>query len=234
MLKGLMKYLNKPIVIAVFFSIIAGMLVYYFSALDIWVTSLFYDPEFKGVEGFYLRPHPFLMAMHNAVMWVVLAMVCLYATLILGNIIRKRPVLFGLTNLALCYLLLTLIIGPGLVVNVIFKDHFGRARPVQVEAFGGTKTFTPPFVISDQCERNCSFVSGDPSVGFVLFSFVMLYGARWVWLPLLTGGTMGMVRIMQGAHFFSDVLFSGIFTFWVCYGLYYLLAYVVGNKRFIQ
>src|SRR5207244_1669813 len=33
-------------------------------------------------------------------------------------------------------LVLTLALGPGLVVNVGFKDHWGRVRPAQVTLFG--------------------------------------------------------------------------------------------------
>ena len=36
----------------------------------------------------------------------------------------------------------------------------------QIAEFGGDKRFTPAFVPSDQCARNCSFPAGDPAVGF--------------------------------------------------------------------
>ena len=59
-------------------------------------------------------------------------------------------------------------LGPGLVVNGILKEHWGRARPRDVTQFGGDRRFTPALVIADQCERNCSFSAGHPSAGFAL------------------------------------------------------------------
>jgi hypothetical protein len=36
------------------------------------------------------------------------------------------------------FILLSVILGPGLLVNLVFKDHWGRPRPRQVVALGGT------------------------------------------------------------------------------------------------
>ena len=60
-----------------------------------------------------------------------------------------------------------LVLGAGLVVNGILKDDFGRARPRDIEAFGGSSQFTPAFVVSHECDRNCSFSSGDGAGAFV-------------------------------------------------------------------
>ena len=231
MLKALKQHLTKPVTRYALLSVLCGVLLYCFSSIDVAITSLFYDPS-KG--GFYLKPHPLLMLVHNGVGWVVGGMLVVYILLMLINTIAKRPVLGRLTNWGLLYLILAILMGPGFVVNTVLKDHVGRARPVQIQEFGGDKIFTPPFVISDQCERNCSFVSGDPSVGFVLFVFGMLYGRKFFWIASLVGGGIGAVRIMQGAHFFSDVVFSGIFTFWVCYLLYHAMAACLKHRRFIQ
>jgi lipid A 4'-phosphatase len=196
-------------------SLALGMLVYWFPGVDMWVSAWFV------CEGhFYLNQHPLATTIHDAVRWIVIGMVLGYIGLMVGNVWRKHSIIPTLTTRMLCYLLVILALGPGLVVNTLFKEHWGRARPLQIEAFGGSKQFTPAFVLSDQCQSNCSFVSGDASVGFYLFGFVMLYGRRWLWLPLTAGGILGAVRIIQGAHFFSDVLFSAIFTFWVCYFVY--------------
>ncbi len=40
--------------------------------------------------------------------------------------------LFCVDGKRVVYLFLVLIIGAGLIVNVVFKDHFGRARPRDV------------------------------------------------------------------------------------------------------
>jgi lipid A 4'-phosphatase len=39
------------------------------------------------------------------------------------------------------FCLLVFLLGPGLIVNVILKDHWGRPRPRQVDLFGGTMQY---------------------------------------------------------------------------------------------
>lgn len=121
------------------------------------------------------------------------------------------------------FVLLALLLGPGLVTNVIFKDHWGRARPMQVEQFGGSALFTPALLPADQCTKNCSFVSGDASFGFFMHSFAYIAPRRrrpLFWTGLGIGALCGLVRIGMGAHFLSDVAFAGLFTVLVSAGLY--------------
>jgi lipid A 4'-phosphatase len=105
--------------------------------------------------------------------------------------------------------------GPGIVSNLAFKDHWGRARPSQITEFGGTKLFTPAFIPSNQCNRNCSFVSGEASSVFVVFfaaAFVFRRKAMALVLCGITAGVIaGLVRMSQGAHFITDVVFAGVF-----------------------
>ncbi len=112
--------------------------------------------------------------------------------------------------------------GPGLVVNAVLKDHWGRARPVNIEQFGSQKRFTPPLILSDQ--EGKSFTSGDASVGFFLSAFAFLFTGRRRKL-LYAGGIaagllIGLVRIVMGAHFLSDVLFSGVAVLMMVHLLY--------------
>jgi lipid A 4'-phosphatase len=113
------------------------------------------------------------------------------------------------------FLAICIAAGPGIVTNVIFKDHWGRARPKQVVQFGGAKTFTPPLIPTDQCANNCSFVSGEAASIFMPFYAAGLLVPQWA-AVLLTAGTLGglaagVARVSQGAHFLSDVVFAGIF-----------------------
>lgn len=125
---------------------------------------------------------------------------------------QKRRVL-GHGRRKWLYLLACLVIGPGLVANVVFKDNWGRARPVHVSDQG--RSFTPPLIISDQCERNCSFVSGEAASIYALFFGLSLMGSIW-WRALLSsalllGSAAGLMRMAQGGHYLSDVIFSGVF-----------------------
>jgi lipid A 4'-phosphatase len=106
------------------------------------------------------------------------------------------------------------LLGSLLVVNLGFKEYWGRARPVQVTQFGGTQQFSPPLLPTNQCTHNCSFVSGHAASGFVIMA-VGLMGSvatrrRWLLAGLAWGGIASLARIMQGGHFLSDTLFSGV------------------------
>jgi len=100
------------------------------------------------------------------------------------------------------------------VVNIIMKNMWGRVRPNDVVGFGGADYFTPWYQLSNQCNVNCSFVSGDAAVGFSLIIFYFLTKKEiYIWLSLLLGFALGTIRIMEGGHFFSDIIFACIFVF---------------------
>ena len=117
-------------------------------------------------------------------------------------------------RLAWVYLGLCLLVGPVLVTHGLFKAPFGRPRPMQIIEFGGTMMFKPAFVPSNQCNWGCSFVSGESSSTFIpFFAGAILFPQA---APLIiAGGTVagvsaGSIRMLQGRHFLSDVLFAGI------------------------
>jgi lipid A 4'-phosphatase len=113
------------------------------------------------------------------------------------------------------FLAICLGVGPGLVANVILKDHLGRARPKHVVEFGGTKAFSPPLIPSQECPTNCSFIGGEAAATFTPFfaaSLVMPQSAPWLLaVGTICGLACGLVRIAQGAHFLSDIIFAGVF-----------------------
>lgn len=139
---------------------------------------------------------------------------------------RRRPVL-GVTPRIALFILLAFLVTQALVIDVYLKIAFGRARPRDLVEFGGTLVFTPFYVVSDQCARNCSFVSGHAGMAFALFALVFVAAERWrrrlFWAVLAFGLVMSWMRIVQGAHFLSDVLFSGL----VVYGVTWFLHLVM-------
>jgi len=70
------------------------------------------------------------------------------------------------TGLGVIFLIATIAIGSGLVVNLGLKDHAHRPRPVHVVEFGGTDEFRPWYRFDGACKINCSFVSGEAATGF--------------------------------------------------------------------
>lgn len=116
---------------------------------------------------------------------------------------------------ALAFLVLAGALGPGLIVNSGFKDNWQRARPYQVQDFGGTQQFTRATVMTDQCNNNCSFVSGHVACGFFFVSCMLLRPRRdklWAGIGLAAGWTIGFARMADRAHWLSDVLWAAPIT----------------------
>ena len=183
--------------------------------IDIWFSGLF----FRESAGFYLRNAAWVGLLYDMVEPLTVVLVLGLLCLLIYNLVRGRAV-GPFDTRAVLFMFAVLGLGPGLVVNAVFKEHWGRARPRDIAEFGGTRTFTPAFVISDQCERNCSFVSGHASLPFAFAALgFLLRRRRWaVYAGAATfGGLVGFGRIVQGAHFLSDVVFSGVFVFLVAY-----------------
>jgi lipid A 4'-phosphatase len=173
--------------------------------IDLSFSQQFHDPA----RGFYLGggwwPQFFYRLLgHAAFKLLAVFGILLVAAFLSGR--RGRPWCWRII-----YLLMVLLLGPGLLVNVLLKDHWGRARPNQITEFGGTSQFTPALIPSQACSRNCAFVSGHAALGFYPLSLGFVF-PRWrrFWLTvgLGLGGTAGYFRILQGAHFLSDVIFA--------------------------
>jgi lipid A 4'-phosphatase len=114
-------------------------------------------------------------------------------------------------RLPLAFVVLAGVLGPGMVVNWGFKENWQRARPYQVENFGGTQKFSRATVISDQCNNNCSFVSGHVSCGVFLITLGLVHRRRqrrWAAAGVLSGLVIGFARMADVAHWLSDVLWA--------------------------
>jgi lipid A 4'-phosphatase len=109
-------------------------------------------------------------------------------------------------------------LAPGIFVDVALKNTMGRPRPVHVEPFGGQHAYLAPFVLGTDPEQHRSFVSGHAAAGFALMSLGLTCGPvwrrRWLLIGVVTGGIIGMGRMMQGGHFLSDVIFA-FYTVWL-------------------
>jgi len=191
-----------------------------FPGIDLWASALFYRPDSR----FLLADWAPVRAVYRAVPYIVEFVAIGVPTLFL--ISRSRRWRFGPLDVrAAAFLLLSLALGPGLLVNAVLKDHWGRARPAQVTEFAGTQHFTPALIPADQCARNCSFPAGHPAMGFYLVSFAFLVrdprrrriaeGAA-----IATGALIGVARMAQGGHFLSDVVFSGLLVYGTSWLLY--------------
>jgi membrane-associated PAP2 superfamily phosphatase len=130
------------------------------------------------------------------------------------------------------FLVLLMVIGPGIIVNSTFKGHWGRPRPREIVDFGGKRPFLTVWDKNKASEGH-SFPSGHASMGYYLIApyFFLSRTERkggsffFLFLGLGYGTLMGIGRIIQGAHFASDVLWSAGFVYFTGVGLYYLLRF---------
>lgn len=205
-----------------FIGLIAGVVFLSAPGIDLWVASQFGSE----VEKFPLRFHP-VPRFFNDLVNILAGLLALTCLLGLALTARFKAPILGLWARHYGYLLATLITGPGLIANGIFKENWGRARPRHLAEFGGEASFSPPLLISDQCVSNCSFVSGDASLAFFFVAIALVLPAArrvsGIVLALAFGGFIGFMRIIQGAHFLSDVLFAGVFVSLTALGLYWLM-----------
>ncbi len=183
-------------------------------AIDLTVSGLFWN----AAEGFFLGKEPLLEFIRKGLPALVVGSV-IYVGLLAGAGHWLKQTFLGCTPRLFAYLATSLILGPGLIVNTLFKDNWGRARPSQIVEFGGQSQFTPPLMITDQCVNNCSFVSGHGAMGFWVTAFAFVAPIAWrrpaFAATLAFGLFVGWVRIAQGGHFLSDVYAAAILTIWV-------------------
>lgn len=210
------------IVVAIALGLAAAILFIIYPEIDLAFSALFTDAAGKFHHGetptvrFARETFNFLFAAY-----------CVTAVAGLAGALFLSRRLFGQGRREWLYLVLCAITGPGVVTNLLFKDHWGRARPVQIEEFGGDLSFSPALFFSEQCERNCSFVSGEASsIYLMFFALAMLLPpsrTRLMLSGIFLGSVAGLIRIAAGGHFLSDVIFAGIFMALTAQILYVLM-----------
>ena len=178
-------------------------------ALDLAVAHVFYDRGgfigHDGLERFardFFRVAPFV---------VLAAYIALYALRRAGVALFWAP-----TGLGVIFVIATLAIGPGLIVNLGLKDHAHRPRPVHVVEFGGPDAFRPWYRFDGACKINCSFVSGEAASGFWMVAPALVAPPPWrapaVAGALVFGAAASVLRLAFGGHFLSDVLLGGLIS----------------------
>lgn len=112
------------------------------------------------------------------------------------------------------FLVLLLILGPGLLVNATFKDHWGRPRPRDIVQFEGKQEFLQPWQRGID-GKGRSFPSGHGSAAFYMTAPYFIYRRSrkrlaYAWLAggLSFGILMSIARITQGGHFLSDNIWA--------------------------
>lgn len=178
--------------------------------VDLAISTLFYDPARRA---FLAVGNPYLSPLRDN---GLIAVVTCVGVVILG-LIRLLPWrLPGIPTRSAIALTLTMILGPGLLVNGILKPHGGRPRPIEVTQFGGELHFVDSWNPTGACDGNCSFMSGEATTAAWMFGPAMLVPPPWRALAIGAAAaftlTISMLRVAAGAHFFSDVLIGALTT----------------------
>jgi lipid A 4'-phosphatase len=218
------------LVVALLIGVVTGIAFGLFPQLDLKISGFFFDPQ---TRDFTLR-HQVLLGqsswpvhLRDASMWIVAALavpagVALAAKCVLPST-RMR-----VSGRAIAFLLASLALAPGLLVNVVLKEHWDRPRPIAVREFSGPDRFVAWWDPRGECSHNCSFVAGEASGAFWTLAPAALAPAPiriFAYAAAIAfGSAVGVLRMAFGAHFFTDVVFAGLFTFliiWLVYGALY-------------
>ena len=196
---------------------------------DLNLAGRFYDPN----RGWFLgdeQPWQWLYR-YGTIPGLVVTLAALTGWLVAGirrNLAVWRPY---------CLLVvLTSVIASGILVNAVLKQYWGRPRPGQVTQFGGQWTYRDihkPGIPG----QGGSFPSGHCAMGFTLVSLffwrrqsrLIAYAGGGAGLAL--GVAMSIARIVQGAHFLTDTLWSLGVNLIVAVALYYLVLAIPARKE---
>ena len=174
--------------------------------LDRRIATQFYDP----VRGWYLaKRQPWFWLYHyGTIPGLVLALAALA-----GWFWSYFSIRFRTLHRYFLVIVLTAILGPGVLVNGILKNYWSRPRPREIQEFGGSWVYRhahQPGIPG----KGESFTCGHCTMGFLFFS-LLIFRKQHRWIAY-TGAAMGIfwgtllsiARIVQGAHYLSDTLWS--------------------------
>ena len=151
--------MNKALLVYIVLAALTLAIFAIWPGLDLAGARYFYhDGGFFGRSAFerlgrdFFRVTPFVVLAAYAALWLA----------------RHRGIWLGWapSGRAVIFLIVTMIVGPGLIVNLGLKDHWHRPRPIQTQGFNGPSPFMPWYDDDGACKNNCSFVSGEASTGF--------------------------------------------------------------------
>lgn len=214
---------TRLIYISIIISLMISMLLYFYPSFDVRFSSFFYDEQI----GFIYKNNIFVQFLFLSVpictKLFIAACSCYLIYCITNHCTNSKYIIL--------YLVFTCAIGPGLIVNHLFKENIGRARPSQISQFKGSKEFVPAFTRSNQCNHNCSFSSGHAAMAYYFtalgYAFALYQSARnsrdftKIYLIALSFGSMvGFSRILMGGHFLSDVAVSCFIVLMINHLLY--------------
>ncbi len=175
--------------------------------LDTTLAGLFFTPG----QGWNYANAPLCEFFYRHGTWPGIGLAVFAGVALTAGFFRKR---YSAWKRPAAFVLLLFALAPGLLVNTVFKVHWERPRPRQVDLFGGEKRFLKVWEKGEPGSGH-SFPSGHASMGFFLgapYFFLRrsnrVAAAGWLAFGIACGAAIGIVRMAQGGHFASDVLWA--------------------------
>lgn len=174
--------------------------------LDRTIARRFYSAD----NGWFLARKPLWAWLHQY--GTIPGLVMTIAALIGWCAGRFVPALASLRRPCMV-VALTSIIAAGLLVNAVFKQYWGRPRPDQTIEFGGQwhyRHILPPGTPG----KGASFPCGHCTMGFVFLAMAAfhqrnkLLAYSGITVGIVSGTLLSVARVVQGAHFLSDTVWS--------------------------
>ena len=199
-------------------TLILSIIFFLFPNLDITVSGLFF-----GQDGSFIASEAdwFIYLIRKMMMPLLALLIFFIPLAAVVKQIKYKEKILDIPVRDWTYLFTCLILGTGVVVNSIFKNLWGRARPNDTIQFGGEEPFTIPWLNVNYCDTNCSFVSGDVSFLTLSLAVLLIFNkTTWNTFAYIAIGLMSLLRMMEGDHFLSDTIMSFIITFVIIRVLY--------------
>jgi lipid A 4'-phosphatase len=196
------------------FAILSGLLLGFFPQIDLVIVKSFYSPILNDFPLRLSLNLEFMRRVNNLLVWIIAAASIFWTVM---QAVRRYK--FALARQTLIFLIISMLLGPGMIVNVALKNYWGRPRPIEITEFNGSERFTPWWDPKGNCTANCSFVAGESAIAFWTIAPASLLPPRWrpygYIIAVGFGLFSGLLRMARGAHFFSDVIFSGVFIYFI-------------------
>ncbi len=204
----------------------AGIALGLFPVIDLWIAQVFYGEINANHNAWALRLSSAASILRSIGFWIELPLMAFPVVALIIKLFPPRTKML-MSGRAIVFLITSLVLGPGLLANVALKNHWDRPRPGQIVQFGGDQHFVAWWDPRGECQKNCSFVSGEASTAFWTMAPAALVSPTWQPLAYAGAVAFGIIvawaRMMTGGHFLSDTIFAGVFTYLVIWLLYALI-----------
>lgn len=196
--------------------------------LDLATARAFYRPA--AVNHWPLATRPPWSVLYRMAPWITASLVLTALACLAVGVARRRDP----WRRNAVFVLLSVVLGPGILINGLFKDHWNRPRPRDLLEFGGAMHYAAAPL---RGEGGASFPCGHCSVGFLYALGWWIWRRRrpsWAVASLTVGFTvgtaLGMGRMAAGGHFLSDAVWSALIALGVAHALYHYVLRIPAHE----